>query len=182
MSHDLEHQKLSWTRTHGYYARHNHSKWPPYLISGNCWNRLPFTWHNSPTCPQRTWYDRGIVYWREWGGLNRCLPCWNRKSTTYWLTLSHKKWDETLISFCGLSSKQANIVWIDETGNSHVVLRHGFQSNKRLFTVFFKRAEHLLVSLRTQQWPATTTQEQRRSPGCPGAVTERGNHKNIVTP
>ena len=28
---------------------------------------------------------------------------------------------------------------------------HGVQSNKRLFTVFFNRADHLLVGLRTQQ-------------------------------
>ena len=45
--------------------------------------------------------------------------------------------DETWISYFGIPSKRQNRMWVDEKGDRPVVLRPGFQSRKRLFTVFF---------------------------------------------
>ena len=45
--------------------------------------------------------------------------------------------DETWISYFGIPSKRQNRMWVGEKGDRPVVLRPGFQSRKRLFTVFF---------------------------------------------
>jgi histone-lysine N-methyltransferase SETMAR len=48
--------------------------------------------------------------------------------------------DETFISFYGMPSKRANMVWIDEAGDRPVILRPGFSCKKRRFTIFFNYA------------------------------------------
>lgn len=45
--------------------------------------------------------------------------------------------DETWFPFFGIPPKRLNRMWIDEKGDRPVVLRPGFQSRKRMFTVFF---------------------------------------------
>ena len=67
--------------------------------------------------------------------------------------------DQMFISFHGMPSKQTNMVWIDEAGDRTVVLRPGFQSKKRLFTIFF--AGPLVIDI----LPEKTTMASRHSTG-----------------
>ena len=45
--------------------------------------------------------------------------------------------DETWITFYGIPNKRCNSAWVGPGGDRPTVLRPGFQSRKRLFTVFF---------------------------------------------
>ena len=64
--------------------------------------------------------------------------------------------DGTFISLYGMSSTQASIAWINEAGNRPVVLRPGFQSKKRLFTLFFNHAGHLVVDILPEKTTTTS--------------------------
>ena len=70
--------------------------------------------------------------------------------------------DETFISFYGMPSTQANMVWIDEAGDRPGFLRPGFQSKKPVFTIFFNHPGPQVVDIcrRRQQWPSATTQKK----------------------
>ena len=46
--------------------------------------------------------------------------------------------DETWLTFYGIPNKRCNRAWVGPDGDRPVVLRPGFQSRKRLFTVFFQ--------------------------------------------
>ena len=70
--------------------------------------------------------------------------------------------DETTISFCGMPSKRASMVLIDEAEDGPVVLRPGFQNKKRLFSILFNHTEPLVVDI-LPEWkkrPPAARQEQ----------------------
>ena len=68
--------------------------------------------------------------------------------------------DETWITFYGIPNKRCNSAWVGPGGDRPTVLRPGFQSRKRLFTVFFSTAVdlwHLTFFLRRQRSLPSTT-------------------------
>lgn len=64
--------------------------------------------------------------------------------------------DETYVGFYNMPSKQANMVWIDEAGDRPVVLRPGFHTKKRLFTIFFNYAGPVVVDVLPNKSTMTT--------------------------
>ncbi|GFR94651.1 transposase [Elysia marginata] len=65
--------------------------------------------------------------------------------------------DETWFPFFIIPPKRLNRMWVDERGDRPVVLRPGFQSRKRMFTVFFNYSGPLLVDILPQDTTMTAT-------------------------
>ena len=61
--------------------------------------------------------------------------------------------DETWVPFFGIASKRRNKVWLGQNDQRHQICRKGFQSRKRLFTVFFNYQGSVAVDI----LPANTT-------------------------
>ena len=64
--------------------------------------------------------------------------------------------DETYVGLYNMPSKQGNMVWIDETGDRPVVLRPGFHTKKRLFTILFNYAGLVVVDVLPNKSTMTT--------------------------
>ena len=69
--------------------------------------------------------------------------------------------DETWLWFYGIPNKRCNRAWVGPDGDRPVVLRQGFQSRKRLFSIFLMHKElwQSIFCLRRQQSMQHTTQE-----------------------
>ncbi|GFR86300.1 transposase [Elysia marginata] len=66
--------------------------------------------------------------------------------------------DETWLNpFFIIPPKRLNHMWVDEQGEKHVVLSPGFQSRKRMFTVFFNYSGPLEVDMLPQDTTMTAT-------------------------
>ncbi|GFR98342.1 transposase [Elysia marginata] len=65
--------------------------------------------------------------------------------------------DETWFPFFITPPKRLNRMWVDGQGDRPVVLRPGFQSRKRLFTVFFNYRGPLVVDMLPQDTTMTAT-------------------------
>ncbi|GFS01772.1 transposase [Elysia marginata] len=65
--------------------------------------------------------------------------------------------DETWFSFFIIPPKRLNRMWVDVQGDRPVVLRPGFQSPKRMFTVFFNYSDPLLFDILPQDSTMTAT-------------------------
>ncbi|GFS01227.1 transposase [Elysia marginata] len=64
---------------------------------------------------------------------------------------------ETWFPFFIIPPKRLNRMWVDGQGDRPVVLRPGFQSRKRMFTVFFNYSGPLVVDILTQDTTMTAT-------------------------
>ncbi|GFR80958.1 transposase [Elysia marginata] len=65
--------------------------------------------------------------------------------------------DETRFLFFTIPPKRLNCMWVDGQGDRPVVLRPGFQSRKRMFTVFFNYSGPLAVDILPQDTTMTAT-------------------------
>ncbi|GFR82642.1 transposase [Elysia marginata] len=65
--------------------------------------------------------------------------------------------DETWFPFLIIPPKRLNRMWVDGQGDRPVVLRPGFQSRKRMFTVFFNYSGPLVVDILPQDTTMTAT-------------------------
>ncbi|GFR94660.1 translational activator GCN1-like, partial [Elysia marginata] len=65
--------------------------------------------------------------------------------------------DETWFPFFIIPPKRLNRMWVDGQGDRPVVLRPGFQSRKRIFTVFFNYSGPLVVDILHQDSTMTAT-------------------------
>ncbi|GFR79767.1 transposase [Elysia marginata] len=65
--------------------------------------------------------------------------------------------DETWFPFFIIPPKRLNRMWIEGQGDSPAVLRPGFQSRKRMFTVFFNYSGPLVVVILPQDITMTAT-------------------------
>ncbi|GFR60516.1 transposase [Elysia marginata] len=65
--------------------------------------------------------------------------------------------DETWFIFFIIPPKRLNCMWVDGQGARPVVLRPGFQSRKRMFTVFFNSSGPLVVDISSQDTTMTAT-------------------------
>ncbi|GFS27998.1 transposase [Elysia marginata] len=65
--------------------------------------------------------------------------------------------DETWFPFFIIPPKRLNRMWVDGQGDRLVVLRLGFQSRKRMFTVFFNYSGPLVVHILPQDTTMTDT-------------------------
>ncbi|GFS02603.1 transposase [Elysia marginata] len=65
--------------------------------------------------------------------------------------------DETWFSFFIIPPKRLNRMWVDGQGGRPVVLRPGFQSRKRIFTVFLNYSGPLVVDTLPQDTTITAT-------------------------
>ena len=65
--------------------------------------------------------------------------------------------DETWFPFFIIPPKRLNRMWVDGQGDRPVVLRPGFQSRKRMFTVFFNYSGPLVVDILPQDTTMTAT-------------------------
>ncbi|GFR82580.1 transposase [Elysia marginata] len=65
--------------------------------------------------------------------------------------------DKTWFSFFIISLKRLNRMWVDGQRDRHFVLRPGFQSRKRMFTVFFNYSGPLVVDILPQDTTMTAT-------------------------
>ncbi|GFS07602.1 transposase [Elysia marginata] len=65
--------------------------------------------------------------------------------------------DKTWFSFFITSPKRLNRMWVDGQRDRPVVLRPGFQSRKRMFTVFFNYSGPLVVDILPQDTTMTAT-------------------------
>ncbi|GFS21163.1 transposase [Elysia marginata] len=65
--------------------------------------------------------------------------------------------DETWFPFFIIPPKRLNRMWVDGQGDRPVVLRPGFQSRKRMFTVFFNYSGPLVVDILPQDTAMTAT-------------------------
>ncbi|GFR87034.1 transposase [Elysia marginata] len=65
--------------------------------------------------------------------------------------------DETWSSFFIIPPKRLNRMWVDGQGDRPVVLSPGFQSQKRIFTVFFNYSGPLVVDMLHQDSTMTAT-------------------------
>ncbi|GFS11222.1 transposase, partial [Elysia marginata] len=65
--------------------------------------------------------------------------------------------DETWFPFFIIPPKRLNRMWVDGQGDRPVVLRPGFQSRKRMFTVFFNYSGPLVVDILHQDTTMTAT-------------------------
>ncbi|GFR95162.1 transposase [Elysia marginata] len=65
--------------------------------------------------------------------------------------------DETWFPFFTIPPKHLNRMWVDGQGDRPVVLRPGFQSRKRLFTVFFNYRDPLVDDILPQDTTMTAT-------------------------
>ena len=65
--------------------------------------------------------------------------------------------DETWIYFDGIPNKRQNMMWVDEDGPRPVVARKGFQSRKRLFTIFFNCEGPVLADILPEKTTLTGT-------------------------
>ncbi|GFS18619.1 transposase, partial [Elysia marginata] len=65
--------------------------------------------------------------------------------------------DETCFPFFIIPPKRLNRMWVDGQGDRPVALRPGFQSRKRMFTVFFNYSGPLVVDILPQDTTMTVT-------------------------
>ncbi|GFS02664.1 transposase [Elysia marginata] len=65
--------------------------------------------------------------------------------------------NKTLFPFFVIPSKRLNRMWVDGQGDRPVVLRPGFQSRKRMLTVFFNYSGPLVVDILPQGTTMTAT-------------------------
>ncbi|GFS14725.1 transposase [Elysia marginata] len=65
--------------------------------------------------------------------------------------------DETWFLFFIIPLKRLNRMWVDGQGDRPVVLSPGFQSRKRMFTVFFNNSGPLVVDILPQDTTMTAT-------------------------
>ncbi|GFR71178.1 transposase [Elysia marginata] len=65
--------------------------------------------------------------------------------------------DETWFTFFIIPPKRLNRMWVDGQGDRPVVLRPGFQSRIRMFTVFFNYSGPLVVDILPQDTTMTAT-------------------------
>ena len=65
--------------------------------------------------------------------------------------------DETWIFFYGIPNKRQNMLWVAEDESIPVVARKGFQSRKRLFTIFFTCEGPVLVDILPEKTTLTGT-------------------------
>ncbi|GFR89670.1 inter-alpha-trypsin inhibitor heavy chain H3 [Elysia marginata] len=65
--------------------------------------------------------------------------------------------DETWFAFFIIPPKRLNRMWVDGQGDRPVVLRPGFQSQKRMFTVFFNYSGPIVVDILPQDTTITAT-------------------------
>ncbi|GFR66904.1 transposase [Elysia marginata] len=65
--------------------------------------------------------------------------------------------DETCYAFFIIPPKRFNRMWVDGQGDRLVVLRQGFQSRKRVFTVFFNYSGPLVVDILPKDTTMTAT-------------------------
>ncbi|GFR96094.1 transposase [Elysia marginata] len=65
--------------------------------------------------------------------------------------------NETWFPFFIISPKRLNRMCVDGQGDRPVVLRSGFQSRKRMFTVFFNYSGPLVVDILPQDTAMTAT-------------------------
>ncbi|GFR58930.1 transposase [Elysia marginata] len=65
--------------------------------------------------------------------------------------------DETWFLFFIIPPRRLNHTWVDEQGDIPVVLRPGFQSRKRMFTVFFNYSGPLVLDILPQDITMTAT-------------------------
>ncbi|GFR75161.1 transposase [Elysia marginata] len=65
--------------------------------------------------------------------------------------------DETWFPFFIIPPKRLNSMWVDGQGDRPVVLSPGFQSRKRMFTVFFNYSGALVVDMLPQDTTMTAT-------------------------
>ena len=106
--------------------------------------------------------------------------------------------DETWINFYGISNKRCNRAWVGPDGDRPVVLWPGFQSRKRLFTVFFSTQGVVAIDILPAKTSVTATYytevvlrkvieticEQRPTVGCSRTLMLHDNsapHKAKVT-
>ncbi|GFR89627.1 transposase [Elysia marginata] len=63
--------------------------------------------------------------------------------------------DETWFPFFVIPPKRLNRMWVDWQGDRPILLRPGFQSRKRMFTVFFNCSGPLVVDILPQDTTMT---------------------------
>ena len=65
--------------------------------------------------------------------------------------------DETWLMFYGIPNKRCNRAWVGPDGDRPVVLRPGFQSRKRLFSIFFNAQGTVAIDILPEKASITAT-------------------------
>lgn len=78
--------------------------------------------------------------------------------------------DETWIYFYGIPNKRKNMMWLAEDEPRPIVASKGFQSRKRLFTIFFNHEGPVLVDILPEKMTLTGTYYRQNI--LPGVIQE----------
>ena len=86
--------------------------------------------------------------------------------------------DETWIYFYGIPNKRSNMMWLSKDDPRPVVCKPGFQSRKRLFTIFFNHEGPVAVDVLPEK--ATMTGRYYRETVLPQVVSELNERRPIT--